>query len=120
MHSTSRYYFHAELDGQMEQLSNHSLNGSIFEGSGAYVIRNGQMMRNARHEVTITVGTGRFEKSRKITAEDFGGNAVLVKLWRPENMGTEWFWLIPVESGDVLACDYSGSFNALKQVPFKG
>jgi hypothetical protein len=92
--SSGRFYFYR--DGQ--ELTDHPLNGSAFDGTGQYVDQSIQPQHRrtpadkARHSITAFAGKG---KTREITAEDFGGVAVLVKLWWPKPDMRDSFYLIP-------------------------
>ncbi len=86
------------------------LTGRTMTGTGAFIIRLGVSLKNTKYEIRVSDGRG---GERRVTAADFGGEAVLVKAWYPGKDGAghaEWFFLIAPEIGDVESCDYRGKF----------
>jgi uncharacterized protein DUF6011 len=86
--SCGRMYF-VDLATRAE-LSEHPLNGAAWEGCGRSVDWPDRRLK-ARHEVWVFQG----RKRVKVTADDFGGKAVGVKLWFPNADAREKFFLVP-------------------------
>lgn len=99
---TMKAYFYG-ADGKE---INSPLGGRTMMGAGAFIIRDGASLKNAKYEIHLDMGRG---IERRVTAADFGGQAVLVKAWYPGTDGAghaEWYFLIAPEIGDIEACDY--------------
>lgn len=85
--------------------------GRTLNYGSAFIIRDGVSLKNTRYEIGVDMGKG--AREHRVTAADFGGQAVLVKAWYPGTDGAghaEWYYLIAPEIGDVEACDYRGTF----------
>jgi hypothetical protein len=97
MSNPSRFYFF-DLETKAE-LRDHPLNGSVFEGCGAFVSYADKRLI-AREEIWIFRG----KDTVRVTADDFGGRAVGVKQWSPA--GSEKFFLVPAEVPDHSMCGH--------------
>jgi hypothetical protein len=103
---SSRVYFYG-ADGK--ELVGHKYNGLELNRSGAFIIRNGVFLANARYEIGVKLGK---DLEHTVTAADFGGKPVKVKWWYPgvdEAGHAEWFFLVPPVPGDIEACSFKGT-----------
>lgn len=99
--SSGRFYF--SRDGKQ---FDHALQGSVFEGTGAFVDAAAANTPGAgafsRRRTSITIG--RNYDPRTVTCADFDNKRVMVKLWHPGD--SEWFLLVPTaESCGVCGCE---------------
>jgi len=94
MASSGRFYFQTE-DGQD---FTHELQGSVFEGCGAFVDMKAANKQGAscmdRRRTSVTCFIGK-RATRTITCADFEGRTVRVKLWFPNDDARDFFYLVP-------------------------
>jgi hypothetical protein len=102
MTSRFRVYFTDEAGAE---LVSHPAHGQEWAASGAFLIRAGQSYRGLKHEVEVRIA-GRLHV---LTAADFGGRPVRVKVWHPDGV-VDRFRLVPLEAGDIDACAWPGAF----------
>jgi len=100
------YFYGADGKEIQSKFSGRTLNYT-----SAFIIRDGVSLKNTRYEIGVDMGKSDLE--HRVTAADFDGGPVLVKMWYPGTDGAghaEWFFLIAPEIGDVEACNFPGKF----------
>jgi len=108
-----RFYFRSE-QGVVGEMKDHPLNGAHFEGTGPWVVRDGEMVKGEREYITIFTGnktTEGYPETRRITVDDFGGKVVTVVQWFPNPRLQNTFRLVPALTQEQKTAIYTRMSN---------